>query len=362
MAKTSNQYQPDYTVPTGWVIEERLAAQSLSHAELARRCGRSPKLISEIIAGKAPVEPKTALQLERVLGIDASVLLGIESHYQLHQARESESKDAGALDAWVKPFPVQELVKRGVFEKPKSPSATASALLSFFGVGSIDAWQAKYGAANVAYRHSPTFESDEFALATWLRLAEAKAASQTVADYSDSEFKQALRKVRELTCDPIESSLPKAVSLFNGAGVALALVKALRKVRLSGAAWWLAPGKPLVALSARHKTDDHLWFSLFHEAAHILLHSKKSVFLDGTNGEVDDVETQANQWASDFLVPKAAWGHFTRIGDYSEGNIRMFAEDQGIAPGILVGRLQHEERLPWSKLNGLKVKLQSADE
>jgi len=362
MAKTSNQYQPDYAVPTGWVIEERLAAQGLSHAELARRCGRSPKLISEIIARKAPVEPKTALQLERVLGIDASVLLGIESHYQLHQARESESRDAGAVEAWVKPFPVQELVKRGAFEKPKSPSATASALLSFFGVGSIDAWQAKYGAANVAYRHSPSVKSDEFALATWVRLTEAQAASQTVADYSESEFKQALRKVRELTCDPIDFSLPKTASLFNKAGVALALVKALRKVRLSGAAWWLAPGRPLVALSARHKTDDHLWFSLFHEAAHILLHSKKSVFLDGTNGEVDDVEAEANQWATDFLVPKAAWGQFTRIGDYSEGNIRMFAEDQGIAPGILVGRLQHEGQLPWSKLNGLKVKLQWADE
>ena len=105
---------------------------------------------------------------------------GVESHYQLHQARESESKDAGAVEAWVKSFPVQELVKRGVFEKPKSPSATASALLSFFGVGSIEAWQAKYGAANVAYRHSPSFTSDEFALATWLRLTETKATSQTI--------------------------------------------------------------------------------------------------------------------------------------------------------------------------------------
>ena len=362
MAKTSNQYQPDYAVPTGWVIEERLAAQGLSHAELARRCGRSPKLISEIIAGKAPVEPKTALQLERVLGIDASVLLGVESHYQLHQARESESKDAGAIEAWVKPFPVQELVKRGAMDKHTSPSAKASALLSFFGVGSIEAWHTKYGAANVAYRHSPSFKSDEFALATWLRLTEAKASGQTVAAYSEPGFKQALQKVRGLTCDSIDSSLPKAVSLFNGAGVALALVKPLPKVRLSGAAWWLAPGKPLVALSARHKTDDHLWFSLFHEAAHILLHSKKRVFLDGTNGEEDDVETEANQWASDFLVPKAAWGHFARIGDYSEGNIRMFAENQGIAPGILVGRLQHEGRLPWNKLNGLKVKLQWANQ
>ena len=358
MAKTSNQYRPDYAVPTGWVIEERLAAQGLSHAELARRCGRSPKLISEIIAGKAPVEPKTALQLERVLGIDASILLGIESHYRLHRARESESKDAAGIESWVNFFPVRELVKRGAMEKSKSPDATASNLLSLFGVGSIDAWQAKYGAVNVAYRHSPSFNSDEFALATWLRLAEVKAAGQSVADYSESGFKQALQKVRELTCDPIDSSLPKTVSLINGAGVALTLVKPLPKVRLSGAAWWLAPGKPVIALSARHKSDDHLWFSLFHEAAHILLHSKKSVFLDGTNGEVDDVETEANQWAADFLVPRAAWGHFTRIGDYSEGNIRMVAEDQGIAPGILVGRLQHEGRLPWSKLNGLKVKMQ----
>ncbi len=362
MANAINQYQPDYAVPTGWVIEERLAAQGLSHAELARRCGRSPKLISEIIAGKAPVEPKTALQLERVLGIDASILLGIESHYQLHRVRESESKDATAVAAWVKSFPVQELVKRGAIEKPNSPSAKASALLSFFGVGSIAAWQAKYGAANVAYRHSPSFKSDEFALATWLRLAEAEATSQAMADYSESGFKKALQQVRELTCDPINSSLHKATSLFNTAGVALALVKPLPKVRLSGAAWWLAPGKPAIALSARHKTDDHLWFSLFHEAAHILLHSKKSVFLDGTNSNENDVEAEANQWAADFLITRKTWTEFIGNGDYRAAPIRALAEEQGIAPGILVGRLQHEGRLPWGTLNGLKVKLQWADE
>lgn len=88
MATTSNQYQPDYEVATGWVIEERLAAQGLSQTELARRCGCSPKLISEIIAGKVPVEPGTALQLERALGMDASILLGIESRYRLRRVDE----------------------------------------------------------------------------------------------------------------------------------------------------------------------------------------------------------------------------------------------------------------------------------
>jgi HTH-type transcriptional regulator / antitoxin HigA len=34
-------------------------------------------------------------------------------------------------------------------------------------------------------------------------------------------------------------------------------------------------------LSFRYKTNDHFWFSLFHELAHLLLHGKKSLFLEG---------------------------------------------------------------------------------
>ena len=51
MATETNEYQPDYAVPPGWVLAERLEALGMAQAEFARRCGRSPKLISEIIAG-----------------------------------------------------------------------------------------------------------------------------------------------------------------------------------------------------------------------------------------------------------------------------------------------------------------------
>ena len=88
MANPRNPYDPDYAVPPGWVLEERLDVQGMSHAEFARRCGRSPKLISEIISGKAPLEPEIALQFEHVLGVDASVWLGIESEYKHHRAAE----------------------------------------------------------------------------------------------------------------------------------------------------------------------------------------------------------------------------------------------------------------------------------
>ena len=93
MVAATYPYRPDYAVPPGWILEEHLKSHSLSPAELARRCGRSAKLISEIIAGKAPVEPKTALKFEKVLGLDASIWLGIEARYQLHQARKAEAKE-----------------------------------------------------------------------------------------------------------------------------------------------------------------------------------------------------------------------------------------------------------------------------
>ena len=135
MAVGINEYQPDYAVPPGWILEERLDVYGISQAEFARRCGRSPKLISEIISGKASLEPATALQFEKVLGVDASLWLGIETDYQLYQAKKTEANESMT---WLDKFPVKELVKRGILPKRKSEVETAARLLSFLGVGSFN--------------------------------------------------------------------------------------------------------------------------------------------------------------------------------------------------------------------------------
>ena len=361
MVASTYSYRPDYAVPPGWVLDEHLKSQSLSPAEFARRCGRSAKLISEIIAGKAPVEPKTALQFEKVLGLDANIWLGMEARYRLHLAREAEAKETRSAAVWAKTFPVKELVKRGKIEKPGSETDAVPKLLAFFGVGSVQVWHGRYEQMNVAYRHSRSFKSDRAALTAWLRLGEIEAEQQECADYNAARFKRALKEIRALTRAPVTSGLEKAQQLCNEAGVALAPIEPFRGTALSGAAWWLNRRKAVIALSARHKTDDHLWFSLFHESAHILLHSKKAVFIDGTQagGKVADIETQADQWASDFFVSPSQWERFRVFDSYSESYIGQFAEEQGIAPGIVVGRLQHEGRLSWgTRLNKLKVRLE----
>lgn len=362
MVTETNQYRPDYSVPPGWVLEARLAALDIAHAEFARRCGRSPKLVSEIIAGKAPIEPKTALQFEKVLGLDASVWLGIESDYRLHQARHADAQAAAESVAWAKAFPIRELVTRGFLDRAATDGERVSGILSFFGVASLEAWCRRFQSGNVAYRHSPSFESDELALATWRRLAELDAESQDLAVYSEPAFRESLRQIRQLMRLPIYGALEETRRLLNQAGVALAVVKPLAKVRVSGAAWWVSPHRPLIALSARHRSDDHLWFSLFHEAAHLLLHSKKTVFVDNGDKAGNNVEDEADHWAAGFLIPHRTWHSFVVAGTFDARRIREFAEKQEIPPGIVVGRLQHEGVVPWqSGLNSLKVKLEWAD-
>ena len=365
MVTSTIHFAPDYAVPPGQVLQERLEVMGMSQAEFARRCGRTPKLISEIIAGKAPVEIETAIQFERVTGLHATIWLGIESDYRLLLARQSEAERSKELTEWVKGFPVGELVRRGIFSKPSTTAEAVSALLAFFGVGSIEAWQSKYNATSVAYRHSPSFQSNPDWLATWLRLGEVRAEQAEIPDYNESEFRRALKTIRAISRKATGPIFAEAQELCRQAGVYLSFVKPLDKVRLSGAAWWVSPRRPVILLSARYMSDDHVWFSLFHEAAHILLHSKKQVFVDAIRGKADcngveesKAESEADSWARNFLVPPPDWKIFSTTFLGGEGAVKLFAAEQGIAPGIIVGRLQREGFLPWNRLNSLKRKLE----
>ena len=360
MTTATNQYRPDYAVPPGWILEEEIEARGQSQAEFARRCGRSAKLISEIIAGKAPIEPTTAIQFERVLGVDASVWLGIETNYRLRLAQQAEAKIAAGSIDWAKAFPVKDLAARNIIARPSSPEDTVVALLAFFGVASVAAWRVKYGTANVAYRRSPAFESDQPVVAAWLRLGEIEAERTKCADYEAATFKRSLERLRTLSQFTDEHTLMEAQRLCNESGVVLSLIKPFPKMAISGAAWWPSNRKPLIQLSARHKTDDHLWYSFFHEAAHIVLHGKSTIFVDSPadrNETLSEKESAADAWASDFLVSGGAWKEFVGSTPKTRMAIREFAEQQGIAPGIVVGRLQHEGYLQWDRLNDLKTKL-----
>jgi addiction module HigA family antidote len=354
---TRNQYFPDYITPPGETLLETLEALGMTQVELAERTGRPTKTISEIINAKTAITTETALQFEKVLGVPARFWINLERNYQEWQAREEERNALEPYLPWMDQFPVRDMARLGWIGLFEDPIRQLIELLRFFGIASPAHWEPLYAGGNIAYRQSAAFNADPGVVSVWLRKGEIDAQHMECAPYDAARFRAALGEIRTLTTSGPDVFVPAMQRLCTKAGVAVVFVHELPRLGTSGVTRWISSEKALIQLSLRYKTDDQLWFTFFHEAGHILLHGRKDIFLEGGNGQ-GLKEEQASRFAADILIPPFAYRQFNlRTGHISAAEVIKFANEIGIAPGIVVGRLQHEKRLEISHLNGLKQHL-----
>ena len=344
--------------PPGEMLEEALEERGMTNAELARRTGISQKHISQLINGHVPLSMDVSLQLERVLGIPARLWNSLEFNYRAEQKRAEQRGNLTGFADWMRQFPIAAMRKAGYFGDAQVGQGVAprvEALLQFFGVATPEAWEVEWTHATGRFRKSTSFDPDRFALTAWLRRAELESQDIRCAPYDAESFRSVIAGARKLTAEPRESFVPLLTSRCAEAGIALTFVPALPKLAISGVTRWKGPEKALVSLSDRYKSDDQLWFSFFHEACHVLEHKTGTIYIDSPadpNGDPD--ERRANEFARDTLIPPAAFAEFTIRTRYSKEAIVAFAKTIGISPGIVVGRLQHENLLPRTHCNGLK--------
>ncbi len=355
--QTTNEYQPDYAVSPGEVLSAELDLRGMTQNELAKRTGLTPKHIVSIVKAKSSITPETAIKFERALGMPADYWLNLESHYQEVLARlHEEVQLEGDLD-WLNHIPVAEMAKLGWIAKFKNNTkAQLVEVLRFFGIASVDQWASMWPNLKVAYRQHNHQEIFPEAVSAWLRQGEIEAAQIACVPFDKAVFRAALDQIKALTVESPEVFVPRMQELCAQAGVAVVFVPCLPKTAVSGATRWLNPNKALIQLSLRYRTDDHLWFTFFHEAGHIYLHGKKELFLEGTNGLDAEKEEEANKFSQEELIARAAFASFTRSGPFNKAAIRDFANRMRIAPGIVVGQLQHAGFLPVTHCNDLKQK------
>lgn len=349
------QFLPNYAIPPGETLLETIEAIGMSQAELAERTGRPKKTINEIIKGKASITPDTALQLERVLGVSASFWNNLERNYQETLARLNEEERLQKQISWLDELPLNMMIKFNWIKPYENKVQQLQEILNFFGIASLERWREKWLGPQLSFRKSHIFQSHPGALASWLRKGELEAQKIVCKPFNEDLFKNALNQIRSLTTHPPEMFQPETVRLCAESGVAVAFVPELPQIRVNGATWWLNPQKAVIQLSLRYKSDDQLWFSFFHEAGHILLHGKKDVFIEG-DGK-NSKEDEADKFASDFLIPSKQYREFIQSERCSRTVIQRFATDIGIAPGIVVGRLQHDHKISYSYCNDLKKRL-----
>jgi HTH-type transcriptional regulator/antitoxin HigA len=348
----------------GEVVADYLEFHGWAQRDLARRTGLTPKTISEICNGKAPITAPTALALEKVLQRPAHFWLNLQRQFDEAEARHYELvKSVQWLD-WARKFPLKEMQKLRFLKAGKSEVDT---LLNFLGVSSPGSWDAVWSASNVAYRQTRKFTTSVESISAWVRETELVAAELQTADFNEQILRSSIEELRRLTRVRANEVMEPIQNICAAAGVAVVWVPELPHCGISGCARWFSDKKALIGLTLRYKTDDQMWFTFFHELGHVLLHRKKRSFVldnaaDDLSDQVVDPEMQqhesdANQFAGDTLIPPAALGEFVRKRSFTNEDIHDFAEAIGVGPGIVVGRLQHERLLARHQGNALKQKL-----
>lgn len=354
-------YRPDRVSAPGATLLDLLEERGLSQADLALRTGRPIKTINEIINGKAAITSETAIQLERVLGTPAEFWSQREANYRVFLARLKEMENLETQKNWLKQFPIAEMKKRAWIQGVENTiSELMISILNFFGVTTPEQWASGWTKRRLSFRKAMNLKSNIGAISVWLRKGEIEGEKIICKPFNKERLIGSLDTIRELTLEKDPNVfIPKLTSICADCGIAVVFVKPFLNVPAYGASCWLTPNKALVQLSVRSKTSDSLWFTFFHEIGHILKHSKKEIFveIDNKSEERSKEESEADEYAAEMLIPSVRLNAWLRSnGKLTKDGIFAFAEELGIAPGILVGRLQHIQKIRYSELNSLKYR------
>lgn len=358
----AHPYAPQSVPAPGETLKETLEELDLPQADLARRTGLSIKHVNQLIQGAASLSPEVAILLEHTTGVPAGVWNRLEAAWRTYLARQQEDNALAEKVDWLANFPLAELVKRQILPDRTRTVANLRRLLDWFGVATPEVAEDVWRGYRAAFRRSTVLSPNEYATAVWLRQAEHRARERDTAPYNRAALVALLPQLRALTVEEQALWVQVLPTLCASVGVAVVFVPALPKTSVSGATRWLRPDKVMVVLSDRFKKDDQFWFTVFHELAHVLLHGKRLTFMDdseklsSSKKHDDPSEDEANDMAANVLIPQTFSAAYRELLEQPMpfARIEAFAAKVGLAPGIVVGRLQHDGALPWSHGNDYK--------
>lgn len=336
-------------IPPGATIKEQLIDRNMSQKEFASRMEMSEKHISKLINGDVQLTPDVAMRLEMVLGVPASFWNNLESIYREKLVRikvENEMEEDLEIS---KKMPYNEMAKNEWIPAARKPEERVMNLRKYFEVVRLGLLNNSL-IPNIAYRRVGNGINSDYSLICWAQKAKLEARNIYTASINIGKLKEIVPEIRAMTVLDPEMFCPVLVERLAECGVALVFLPHIGRSFLHGAAFYDGP-KIVLGLTVRGRDADRFWFSLFHELGHIILGH-----IAQPDGTTDEDEFNADSYARDTLIPDQLFNNFVNRGNYDKSAVIQFAKQTNIAPGIVVGRLQKENHIPFSWYGDLKVK------
>ena len=345
----TNKLVPARGFPPGRRLQDELDARGWTQQDLAKIIDRPPQAISEIVTGKKQITPETALELAEAFGTSAEVWLKLEANYQLSLARQKPRSNTIAKRSQLFDLmPVRELTRLGWLKATSDVDELEGELCDFLEIRSISERPAL--AARFRETHVETHTPEAKAQIAWAMRVRKLARRQSVGTFYPDRLANVIDSLLSLTREP--DGVRGVPVVLKDAGIRFVIVPHLTKTYLDGAAFYLAEGEPVIALTLRYDRLDNFWFVLMHEVAH-LYKRHPGVFIDRVEGRDtdDEHETAANAFSRNWLIDESAYRLFVRESflGFDDDGIRRFSAKVKRHPGIVVGRLQKDELLHYSQ-------------
>lgn len=313
--------------PPGRHLAEKLEEMGLDANDLAARMGYTPKAVNDILQGNCRITPESAISLEMVTEIPAGFWLRSQMAYDEFLSREKIKASLTDQSLWKKSFPAEINVREWVLQK-KDENKSLMPLLKFFAVASPQAWDGYYKKAQlkVAFRISLAEVKDPYATSAWIRRGEIlsdrdpmekqeqipvrkrlKAALPEIIAFAAAN-KTLPKRAKKITywtpeAEVVDDCMTGLQELCRKIGIRVLFVQNFKSAPIHGMYRWYKD-VPLIQLHDRFKDRAAMWFTFFHELAHVLYHGKKGICLQ--NIEIThnhpEKEDEANCFAQKCMI------------------------------------------------------------
>ena len=251
----------------GMELAEKLEEMGLDANDLAARMGYTPKAVNDILQANCRITPESAISLEMVTDIPAIYWLRRQMSYDEFVSRERIKASLSDQSLWKKSFPSEINVREWV-RYDKGDEKSLIPLLKFFAVASPQAWDGYYKKAQlkVAFRISLAEVKDPYATSAWIRRGEILSDRDPMEKLGQIPVRKKLK-----------AALPEIIAF---AAANKTLPKRAKKITYTTPeADVVDDYVPLIQLHDRFEKRAAMWFTFFHELAHVLYHGKKGICL-----------------------------------------------------------------------------------
>lgn len=353
------EFCPNWISSPSQTIKDVLQEKQLTTGDFSRKMNFSEKFIISLLNDDENITVEVAERLETVLGGSKRFWINRENQYREYLEIFNKKQE----DNWIKELPIKDMIKNGWISNTGN---LFSSCLDFFGIRDLKSWRfiCSEIIPNYNFRTSKSFNANIASLATWIRQGEIIANNIECKEWDSTLFLETLCELKSLTrLKRPQDFLPRLINECSKCGVAIAIVPNPNGSRASGATKFIDNDKALMILSFRFLSDDHFWFTFFHEAGHLIMqHKSRRVFIDienETNFDTDE-EKEANIFAQEMLVPETFRAQLYGLRS-NKRRIISFSQEVGVSPGIVIGQMQHYGIIAHSYLNSYKRHFEWSD-